>query len=353
MSPAWHLLSVPDAKPKVGATLAALGSGQYDGHAGVLRIGTGIDAHTERFLWDSSARAGVGGWVGEQAYDVLTTDDAWALDWTRQPLSLIRGAWIRPNGGVGWARSGSAAILKNDVTVPATGAFTMDIHDYGATTIPAGGGNITVRGMIISYAARSGGAGTYQLTGCLYLGGAPAGVTLSGGATWNTAPTPIIPYTPVTGGGGDPGGWGTTVVPLDQAGAVWNAGFRLQERIHAWMNGSQDMKALSIAPWYLNYDVGDDFLYPLLSAAPPAGMLGPGITVTGVAQHMASITSPGSGSVVDERRFKWAETDWTAWAPAAPAKRLLVPILYGKMPVDANDTGQTYGVTLSLRWVQP
>lgn len=343
----WKTLVVPDAKPKVGASLAALGTGQYDGHLGILKIGAGVDAFIETFVWDSFARAGAGGWVGKDEHTVVSCDDAWALDWTRQPLANIRNAWCRPNGGVGWARSGGAAILRGNFVVPASGVFDIPVEDDGVNDLP-NQGQVIVRGTTFTYAGKDLTPGAKKLTGCTHVFG-PSGVTLPGGRF-----TPIIPYAPVLGGGGDPGGWGTTVQALDHVGEVWAAGFRLEERIHAWMNGSQDNKALQLAPFYINYNIGDDFLYPALDSPPPSGFIGPGLTLVGVTEHMAGITSPGSGSVIDERRFKWAEANWTSWTPVAPPnKRLLVPVIYGKMPADAADTGQAYGVTLSLRWVQP
>lgn len=344
---AWHTLVIPDAQPKVASTLAGLGSGQYDGHVGIVRIGSGVDAYQEEFIWDTTARSGAGGWIGTQEHIVLTTDDAWALDWTRQPLSAVRNAWARPNGGVGWARSGAAAILRTDFTIPGSGTINIPIDDAGAAALPPQG-QVTMRGMVFTYSAIAGSAGSQTLT--CPAGQGTAGVALKANYT------PIIPYSPVVGGGGDPGGWGTTVAPLDHVGEMWSAGFRLQERMHAWMNGSQDLKRLSIAPFYNNYNLGEDYLYPTISDPPVSGMLGspsPGITLIGPAEHMAGITSPGTGTVVDERRFQWVEGNWSTWASAAPTKRVLIPTLYGKMPADAEDTGQAYGVTLALRWVQP
>lgn len=354
--PSAKLMTIPDAKPKISATLAGLGSGQYDGHVGIVRIGSGVDAFVEEFLWDSSARAGAGGWIGKGEHVVMDCVDAWALDWTRQPISSVRGAWIRPNGGVGWARSGAAAILKNDVTIPSDGStFHFDIYDYSANTLPPSG-NLTARGNTYIYTGVSGAAGSKQITGVTLQFGTP-GVTHKGGSDpgdYRTGVTPIIPYAPTLGGGGDPGGWGTNVRIMDRVGEMWAAGFRLQERIHAWMNGSQDFKSLTIAPFYLNYNLDEDFLYPTLGSPPIAGMLGPGQSIIGPNTPMAGIGGGSIQSVVDERQFDHRQGNWVAWTPAgAPTKRFLVPVLYGKMPVDADDTGQSYGVTLALRWVQP
>lgn len=418
MSPSWHTISVPDATPKLGtnpaAALYGLGSGQYDGHPGRIRVGTGVDARIEDFLWDVNARAGAGGWIGARAYVLVKTDDAWGLDWTRQPISAVRNQWARPNGGVGWARSGAAAILKADAAIPVDGSvFALECHVYQFSTLPPSG-NLIIRGngyvytglsnpsttvvgvnaqdsAVINVADTTGfptsgnasigassepvsytGKTGATLTGCgphfAYAGGeavkypritgvtlqfGTGGITHKGDPIFNKSPTPIIPYAPVLGGGGDPGGWGTTTTPLDHVGEIWASGFRLEERLHAWMNGSMDFKRLSIAPYYLNYNTGEDFSYPSLSIPPPAGLLGPGYTILGTDQHGAGITSPGSGTVVDERRFVHYEGDWALWSAAAPTKRVLWPLIYGKMPADANDTGQAYGVTLSLRWVQP
>lgn len=407
--PSWHNVTVPDATPKVGnnsgAALYGLGSGQYDGHPGRVRVGSGVNAYVEDFLWDVNARAGAGGWVGSVEHTVMKADDAWALDWTRQPLSAIRNAWVRPNGGVGWARSGAAAFLIDDVTIPASGSFVFPIAVSGSTSLPVQG-NLTARGMTFAYtgvdlpgttvtganAANSatinvasttgfptsgkaqigadvvsytGVTGT-SLTGCgvhpAYVGGelvkypritGVTSITSTPGTVLKANYTPIIPYAPVLGGGGDPGGWGTTTVPLLYAGELWAAGFRLEERLHAWMNGSNDLKSLQIAPFYMNYNLNEDFNYPTLSGPPPAGLLGPGYTIVGPPIPMAGIGGTGSGTVIEERTFKHFEGDWATWVPAAPTKTVLWPILYGKMPADAEDTGQSYGVTLKLRWYQP
>lgn len=350
---AWHNLVVPDAKPKLAATLAALGSGQYDGHIGIIRIGSGIDAYIEEFVWDSAARGGGGGWVGKDEHIVMVTDDAWALDWTRQPISALRNAWARPNGGVGWARAGAAAIVRGDFVVPASGTFEIPVKDYGVTGLPPQG-QLSVRSLIFAYTGLDTTLGAKKFTGVTLVFGAP-GVTLYGDYT------PIIPYAPTEGGGGDPGGWGTTPFPLDHVGEMWAAGFRLEERMQALMNGSQDLKRLSIAPWYLNYNLGEDFDYPALqgvggsAAPPPSTLLGPGVTLLGTDQPLAGIgPSGGTGTVIDERSFNWVESNWVSWTPPSPpTKRVLVPVLYGRMPADAKDNGQAYSVTLALRWVQP
>lgn len=343
MPAAWHTITVPDAKPKIGASLAALGIGQYDGHKAHLRIGSGVDASIEEFLWDSSARSGLGGWVGADEHVVMECDDAWALDWSRQPLSAIRNAWARPNGGVSWQHVGTASFLRANLTIPASGSFEILAADYALDNYPPAG-QVSMRGNIISYTGKVTTPGAKKLTGCLLVMGTP-------GVTMTAINTPIIPYAPATGGGGDAGGWGTTVLPLDHAGEMWAAGFRLEERMHAWMCGSIDFKRLSIAPFYLNYNPGEDFSYPRLDQPPVAGMLGPGITILGT-----DLPQPGIGQgtyVSEERAMKWAQVNWTTWAPTAPTKRVLIPVLYGKMPADAEDNGQAYGVTLALRWVQP
>jgi hypothetical protein len=183
--------------------------------------------------------------------------------------------------------------------------------------------------------------GAAAITGCQYLGGAPSGVTLDGGtdaADYHTGVTPIIPYAPSLGGGGDPGGYGNIVRELDHAGEMWAAGFRLQEQLIAWMNGSQDLKILQIAPFYANYDLNENFNFPDLALPPPSALLGPGQIAVGPPRHLASITSPGTGSVIDERAFEKIANNWADLNPAlAPTKRIMKPILYGKMPADAKD----------------
>src|SRR3954470_173693 len=95
---AWHTITVPDAPPKLATNLAGLGSGSYDGHVGIIRIGTWPDQRDEQFIWSSSSSK----WIGTREYVVLSALDAWAMDWSRSPLGLVRNKWARPSGGVSW-----------------------------------------------------------------------------------------------------------------------------------------------------------------------------------------------------------------------------------------------------------
>ena len=59
--------------PKVETTLAALGSGDFDGQQGLVRLGTYPDVHEEEFVWNDTD----GLWVGAKEYVVINTRDTW------------------------------------------------------------------------------------------------------------------------------------------------------------------------------------------------------------------------------------------------------------------------------------
>jgi hypothetical protein len=326
-----------NSPPKV-ASGAALAAGDFDGQDGVLRIGTAPDDHEEYFKWNASS----GKWIGSKVYPIITTDDAWALDLSRQPMVNFQNAWIRFNGGVGWYRNGPRAFLRSALTLPAVGASIGTINISTNEEPDANGfataGQVLIRDNLITYTGYTTTVGARALTGCTYTSGSSVGVTLP--ATY----TPVIPYG--AGTGGDYGGWGTTVVPLDHVAEMWSAGFRLQERCRTWINGSQDGYAMTVAPYYHATDLNVDFNYPGLFTPNPADGIGFGTAITGPAVPM----SGGAGVRIDERGFAQRSFGWTDWVAGTPAGRVLRATLYGKMPAAATDAGEVYGYTLELRW---
>lgn len=339
----WHTIVVPDAPPKIAANLAGLGSGSYDGQVGIIRIGAYPDITSEEFIWSATASR----WIGTTEHVVMVSDDAWAIDMARQPRAALTG-WTRFNGGVGWELSGPHAQVRTDVTLPAPGGIINTESPLGATIAdlqPAG--QVLIREVLVTYTGRVvDAAQNGHLTGCTNAAG-------DDGKTFKAGMDAVIPYAAGIFGGGDPGGWGVSVFPMDRVGEMWAAGFRLQERMNAWMNGSVDLKYMDIAPWYINRDLADDYDAPSLFVPPPAGMLGPGIALRGPAYDIGAYTVPGSHKVYDERGFEMRRGGWSDWVAAAPVKRVLIPVLYGKMQAGALSHGETYAVTLALRWVSP
>lgn len=339
----WHNLIVPDARPVIASTLAGLGVGDYDGHVGIIRIGTYPDIHTEEFIWNDSTER----WIGTVEHMVMTTDDAWAIDMSRQPATAFDSVWSRFNGGVGWEIAGHRAKLRTATTLPdATIDFTMDsnhvVADFATT------GQFLLRDALVTY------------TGITPDGGSPTTMGTFTGCTNNAffngkacyaLYDAIIPYG--ASNAGDPGGWGASVFPLDRVGDMWTAGFRLQEKMNAWINGSTDLKYMEIAPWYINRNFDEDYDKPALNQPPRTGMLGPGLTLRGPAYDMGGYTKPGDHNKTSERGMEMRFDGWNDWVAATPTKRVLIPVLYGRMEGGAKDNGETYAVSLALRWVSP
>jgi hypothetical protein len=343
----WHAVNVPDAAPKIASTLAALGTGQYDGHIGIIRLGTYPDIHTEEFVWNASTSK----WIGSSEYQVVTGNDAWAMDWARQPLSRIRNKWCRPNGGVSWQIIGPHGGLYTGVTLPAATLVVQVQSLYNAASF-ASAGQLLVRDQLVSYTGVSDvTTGRIQFTGC--SGGSGAMDGNSSGATF----TPVIPFTQANGG--DQGGWGTVGVIMDHVAEMFTAGFTLEERLDGFINGTTDLTSLELAAFYLNMNAGEDLgaasNYPGLSVTADLvpNLLGPGVKITGPAYDMGGYSQPGTHKCEDERGFERRTSAWTAWSSGTPTKRFLWPLLYGRHNIATKSNGEAYSVNLSLRWVSP
>lgn len=342
---AWHTVSVPDAPPKLATDLVDLGPGLYDGHVGIVRIGTWPDMHEEQFVWSAEATPEPM-WIGAREYVVLSALDAWAMDFARQPMSLLRNKWARPNGGVGWQVVGQRGYADEAVTLPDT-----DIHVISAPGEAAwpSAGQFLLRDVLITYTGftldGAGPNGTF--TGC-------SNNSAFNGRTFDAGHTPIIPYGAEAAG--DHGGWGTSVVQLDRVGELWAAGFRLEERLDGFFNGTTDLTSVDFAPFYLNTDANENLgaasNYPALSKSADTvpNLLGPGVTVTSPAYDMGGYTQPGTHLPYDERGFERRTSAWMPWAAAAPTKRFLTPLLYAKHATAAKNNGECYSVNLMMRW---
>jgi hypothetical protein len=342
----WHTVVVPDAAPKLASNLAGLGTGQYDGHVGIIRLGSYPDIHAEEFVWSSAASK----WIGANEYQLVTGNDAWGMDWARQPLARIRNKWCRPNGGVSWQVIGPHGALVSDVTLPQATIQIECPTTYNASNFPPGGYLIRDQ-LVVSTGASDVSAGVVNLTGCTGGSGTYPGKT--GGSSF----TPVIPFGQPSGG--DQGGWGTTGVMLDRVGEMFAAGFTLQERLDGFINGTTDLTSLELAAFYLNMNAGEDLgasgNYPGLNVTADLvpGLLGPGVKVTGPAYDMGGYSAPGTHKASDERGYERRTSPWTTWAAATPTKRFLWPLLYGRHNVATKSNGEAYSVNLSLRWVSP
>lgn len=328
------------AQSIVGAELADLGEPNYDDAFGVIEGGSGVNKWRECFSWDLAR----GRWRGATVYDIHKVIDSWALDWTHQPIAAIDNAYARPNGGVGWTRSGACAKLSDDVAVPASPTtFDCPVDDAGVDGLPDSG-QLATRGLVWSYASIDRTPGSMVIEDCVLLSGAPVALVAEF--------TPLIPYAPVLGGGGDPGGYGCIPRAITNAGALWAAGFRPLLQMSGLMNGSMDEKALTLGLFFQQYDYNEDGVYTALTSPPPVGTLGPAITLEGPTDPHAGITD-GDGDILSERAFEWGTpvgTGWQTWGAGAITDDIIVPVLYGKMATGAKDTGQAYRVTAELVW---
>jgi hypothetical protein len=309
----WHPVTSEgvggsDAPPTVASTLAGLGSGDFDGAIGLLRIGTYPDVHEEEFTWNDTA----GKWIATREHVMFSTSDAWGMDLGNRSLAQIRNNWARVGNGLPYEKT--RTLLGADETLP-TGTITLSDASSFATS-----GAIRIRDNLITYTGKS----TNDLTGC------------SGGTGTHAAGTLVTQN--------ERGGWGTEHVPMDNVKALWDAGLRLQEQASCWLNGSFDHIAMSVAPYYWSKALGGA-TWTLPPAHTPSGGLGIGLTVTGPADDFVA-------SRIDERPFEWSSTSWTDWAASAPTEKFLIAGLYGRMnDAAAIDCGEVYGYTLRLRWV--
>jgi len=320
----------PALAPKVcylDGTPNTLGSGVADGQLGLVRIGTGADEYEIQMRWRASSSR----WES-QAITVMTTNDAWAVDGINQQPADFKNQWYRPIHGVSWYDTGAKAILANDYT----GGTTLTIKSVVGTFASAG--QLMVRGWIISYTGKTdNGDGTFTFTGC--SGG-------SGSVTLKANYVPIIPADGVNVG--DAGGWGIRGMPIERAGELWAGGLRLQERIASvYLSGSQDNQAMDTALYYFQYNTTDAFSNPV-PWDPPSGGLGFGHVVT--SQAVPGPSSSPTSLRTAERGMDVFKTDWIDWSASSPTKRWVVPVLYHRMPLAAEDTGEEYGRTHQVRW---
>lgn len=317
--------SFPSGGTLVAATLAGLGAGPFnDGQLAIIRIGAWPNIHEEFIKYD----AALGKWLGDPI-TLLTQSDTWAMD-----LGDKKGTDLLLFGLVKNAIPYGKAYTKLNGTQNANAATINVLARYSGGPAFAATGTILIRDNIITYTGITGAqTGNFSFTGCVLQSG-------SGGAIPDTVDVTQ----------GFPGGFGMVSSPLPFAAELWAAGLRLQEKMSSFMNGSPEAggnKALTIAPYWYQYNAGDGYASPV---TPPNGGLGFSASVVGS-------VDPG-GPWTAERPFTWAENAWADWAGAGdagkvPAKRFLLPRIYGKMAAGSIDTGECLDTTLRVRWVSP
>ena len=309
-----------NSPPKVGDTLAELGTGDFDGQTGILRVGTFPNIHEEVLAWNDTA----GQWIGNPVV-VMTQQDSWAMDLGNKPGSLLTGFGVI-NNAIPW---GKAYTVLNGAVAANAGTQTVKARRGNGPAFTSTG-TILIRDNIITYTGISGAqSGDFSFTGCTLVSG--TGGTIPSG-------TDVVQ--------GWPGGYGFACSSIPFVDELWDAGLTLQERISALMNGSPETgKTLTVSPYWYEYDDGDGYVSP---ADPPSGGLGFSSSLTGT-------TDPGAASKLLERSFFFVESEWVPWDSTGdaktPTKRYLVPRLYGKMSSAAVDTGQVLDTILRLRWV--
>lgn len=301
--------------PKIGTTLAELGPGSAVGDQAVARIGTYPDIHQEEFIWDGTR------WVGMREHVMMMQADTWGMDLGNRSLASIRNAWARITNDLPYGVNRPRTTFGSALTLPSA-TIATNTADLAAAGFTASG-SLRIRDQVVTYTGLSAGS----FTGC------------TGGTGTFPANTTLIVQ-------GYQGGYGTMIIPMDNVSAMWSAGFRLQEQVSVWLNGSFDGITMSVAPYYYSRPAGgSSFNVP--PDTNPTGGLGFGLTVTGP-------TDDFSTDRALERGFAWHSTSWTDWVASAPTDRFLYAGLYGRMNnAAANDHGEEYGYCLRLRWIGP
>lgn len=283
----------------VGANLAALGAPAV-GTPAVVDLTNG---NYERLVRIDA------GWVGTDEHVMLDTSDAWGLDLSNYPLASIRNSYRRFYSALPYGKA------RTWLTSAATaGATTLNVSD---TTDFAASGTVRIRGDNVAYTGKT--LGTF--TGV-------SGLTVN-------APQDATIITQ-----GEVGGWGTAVVPMGNVAAMYTAGFHLQIRMTAFLNGSFDHKSMTIGAYMFHGNEGESISLP---AATATGGLGMGATLTGPADDFVTQRHV-------ERAFQQIIGDWQNLA-VTPSKDWLWCALYGKMDdAAANDNGEVYACQVMLRW---
>ncbi len=317
--PAWRNLPLGAETPKVGSTLAQLGTGA-NGQMGILRLGTWPNLHELYLTYNTTTSK----WVSDET--VLTTQsDSWAMDLgNRSGTNLLDWSLVVnviPYGKVHTVLNGSHD-LSTAAFTGGTGVLTVSSTTSPKNEVFASSGTVLIRDNVISYT----GTTATTFTGCTATAG-----------TRGTIPSTVDVVQGYTGG------FGMVASTLPFVTETWAAGFRLQERLTALMNAAPNpgVQLLSVAPYWIEYDSGDG-IGPI--PIPVAGGLGLSAVLT-------SEADPGGAGKDAERSFSWAENPWTDITQFTPTKRYLTPRIAGRMAAGAIDTGEVLDLRLGVRWV--
>jgi hypothetical protein len=177
------------------------------------------------------------------------------------------------------------------------------------------------------------------------------GTTLTGvtklGGSGGTVPAGIFVVA------GYPGGWGFTSRRLFYADDLWEAGFRLQEKLISKLNSAPNPgsttggKKITIAPYWRGYDNGDGSTRPPITDSNQLVLPTGGI---GMSAPLVGTDQTGGADITGERTFYLTENDWSDWAAGVPVKRYLEAEIHGKMEAGATDTGHVHNTVLAARW---
>jgi hypothetical protein len=253
---------------------------------------------------------------------------------------------------VSWQQVGARGQLNTGVTLPAAGGDIVALSPTVVASSWPAVGAFMLGDVLVTYTSRTletpvGGSTPITFHGCSHD---PA----HNGKSFVAQHTAVVPY--ATAGGGDLGGWGTFARGLDRVGDLWTAGFRLEERLDGFFNGTTDLTSVDFAPFYLNADLNEDLgaaaNFPGLNKTTDQtpGLLGPGAMRTSPAYDLGGYTAPGNHNEFTERGFERRIGPWVPWAAGAPTKRFLQPILFARHGATAKGSGQCYSVNLTLRW---
>lgn len=298
--------------PIVASDLAGLGVGDQVGREGIIRIGAYPDDYSEEFVWDGTR------WIGIREIEVSSQNDTWGMD-----LSDVAPAdmttFRRVTSALPYGKAHT--FITDDVTV---GDATVPVNNGAQFTVdPFKCRNYTITPT---------GFSSSQFTGCTW---ARTNGTANGTETFPTTVTPVVQERQL-------GGFGTFAIPVDRVGEMYAAGFQLEERASAFMNGSKDGKAIQLTVYWNNFDEGEDFDVP---EAVPSGGLGNGVILTGPSNDL------GASSREAERSFQMVTVGFTPFTASTPTKRYLVPTVVARMSSGATDNGEFYNYCHKVRWV--
>lgn len=318
-----------------GDTVADLPSQPADDSNLLVKVGTGSGREKKRLRYDADDDA----WYDEPLA-ITSQGDSWAMDMGGYPKA-DRTGWQRllhpvPYGVPFALLNGSHDFsASNFDSGTHTGVVTVDdTTDSGHHSEPfaetsAGGGYGRVAGILFSYLAKTG----TTFTGCAVVAGTRA--TVDSGEYVSQ---------------GRDGGYGFNNLPLSNVGAMFEAGFIIQEQIVALMNSAAGGKKLSVGVYWNQYDAGDGIIPPTV---PMSGGMGVGnVVISDETRYSQTVPA----QVHAERPFYMMETldsgapEWLDWKLAAPTKKFLVATIVGSHEAGVDHSGSTLDTKVQVRY---